>query len=335
MQAGKAHSEALPRKPPPTSRVVRVDMPIGSRTHPALDPLSVRPLLHTLACERHQRISDTSLKKLLPHTPEYIRAKESGNIADTHGERGLMSAGGDRTPDLVFRDQRTCHRLDGTLHATRHPNVPRTFRKRRVAETVSRLTSLQEEYSLPSSRQPRRCPRRVRPRPDHHSHVPILVCTVLRLVAENSIPPEDLMQQPFKNPIPTVDIIIRVNEGVVLIKRRNPPFGWALPGGYQDAGESCEAAAVREAMEETGLDVTLETLFYVYSDPRRDPRKHTISTVFTARASGEPIGMDDAEEARIFALDALPNTLAFDHAEILRDYTRFVETGVRPSPVDR
>ena len=92
---------------------------------------------------------------------------------------------------------------------------------------------------------------------------------------------------------------------------------------------------VREAMEETGLHVTLETLFYVYSDPRRDPRKHTLSTVFTARASGEPIGMDDAEEARIFSLDALPDTMAFDHAEILRDYTRFIETGVRPSPVDR
>ena len=143
------------------------------------------------------------------------------------------------------------------------------------------------------------------------------------------------MQHPFKNPIPTVDIIIRINDGVVLIKRRNPPYGWALPGGYQDAGESCEAAAVREAMEETGLHVTLETLFYVYSDPRRDPRKHTLSTVFTARASGEPIGMDDAEEARIFSLDALPDTMAFDHAEILRDYTRFIETGVRPSPVDR
>ena len=79
---------------------------------------------------------------------------------------------------------------------------------------------------------------------------------------------------------------------------------------------ACEAAAVREAMEETGLQVTLETLFYVYSDPRRDPRKHTLSTVFTARASGEPIGMDDAEEARIFSLDALPDTMAFDHAEI-------------------
>ncbi len=143
------------------------------------------------------------------------------------------------------------------------------------------------------------------------------------------------MDQAYRNPIPTVDIIIRVRDGIVLIKRRNPPHGWALPGGYQDEGETCEAAAVREALEETGLEVTLEDLFYVYSDPRRDPRKHTISTVFTARASGEPVGMDDAEEARIFALDDLPLDLAFDHGEILRDYLHFIATGSRPSPIDR
>ena len=143
------------------------------------------------------------------------------------------------------------------------------------------------------------------------------------------------MSTEFKNPIPTVDIIIKINDGIVLIKRRNPPYGWALPGGYQDAGESCEAAARREAMEETGLNVTLDSLFYVYSDPKRDPRKHTNSTVFTARAHGEPVGMDDAEEARVFALDDLPDTLAFDHGQILRDYIRFHETGIRPAPVDR
>ena len=143
------------------------------------------------------------------------------------------------------------------------------------------------------------------------------------------------MSTAFQNPIPTVDIIIRVNDGIVLIKRRNPPFGWALPGGYQDAGESCEAAAIREAMEETGLQVTLESLFYVYSDPKRDPRKHTISTVFIGRSNGEPVGMDDAEEAVIYALDDLPETLAFDHGEILRDYIRFIETGERPSPIHR
>jgi len=143
------------------------------------------------------------------------------------------------------------------------------------------------------------------------------------------------MSDNYKNPIPTVDIIIRINDGIVLIKRRNPPHGWALPGGYQDEGETCEAAATREALEETGLEVTLETLFYVYSDPRRDPRKHTISTVFIGSALGEPVGMDDAEEARVFSLADLPSALAFDHGAILRDYIHFVESGQRPSPVDR
>ena len=143
------------------------------------------------------------------------------------------------------------------------------------------------------------------------------------------------MSKNHRNPAPTVDIVIRVESGIVLIKRRNPPYGWALPGGYQDVGETCEAAARREAMEETGLSVTLETLLYVYSDPARDPRKHTISTVFTAHASGEPVGMDDAEEARIFSLDNLPANLAFDHRQILDDYRHFIETGLRPSPVDR
>ncbi len=143
------------------------------------------------------------------------------------------------------------------------------------------------------------------------------------------------MSKNHRNPAPTVDIVIRVASGIVLIKRRNPPHGWALPGGYQDVGETCEAAARREAMEETGLSVTLDTLLYVYSDPARDPRKHTISTVFTAHASGEPVGMDDAEEARVFAIDNLPADLAFDHRQILEDYRRFIETGLRPSPVDR
>ncbi len=143
------------------------------------------------------------------------------------------------------------------------------------------------------------------------------------------------MSKNHRNPTPTVDVVIRVGGGIVLIRRRNPPMGWALPGGYQDVGETCEAAARREAMEETGLDVTLDDLLYVYSDPRRDPRKHTLSTVFTASATGEPVGMDDAEEARIFDLDNLPSQLAFDHRLILEDYRRFVETGLRPSPVDR
>jgi ADP-ribose pyrophosphatase YjhB (NUDIX family) len=124
----------------------------------------------------------------------------------------------------------------------------------------------------------------------------------------------------FRNPAPTVDIIIRVGTGVVLIKRKNPPFGWALPGGFIDYGEPAESAAVREAKEETCLDITDVRQFRVYSDPDRDPRGHTLAVVFIARAEGLPCGADDAAEAVIFAKDDLPESLAFDHAQILRDY---------------
>jgi 8-oxo-dGTP diphosphatase len=137
----------------------------------------------------------------------------------------------------------------------------------------------------------------------------------------------------YRNPVPTVDILIRINGGVVLIRRKNPPFGWALPGGFMDEGETCEAAAIREAKEETGLDVHLEHLLYVYSDPKRDPRKHTITIAFTANASGTPIGMDDALEAQIFSLEDLPSEIVFDHARILSDYRHFLETGLHPSPI--
>ena len=121
------------------------------------------------------------------------------------------------------------------------------------------------------------------------------------------------------NPVPTVDVIIRVGGGFVLVKRKNPPLGWALPGGFVDAGETLEAAAAREALEETGLAVRLERQFHTYSDPARDPRRHTLSTVFLADAEGEPRGGDDAAEARVFPLDALPE-LVFDHAQIVADY---------------
>ena len=122
-------------------------------------------------------------------------------------------------------------------------------------------------------------------------------------------------------PLPTVDIIIELEgKGVILIKRKNPPFGWALPGGFVDYGETLEQAAVREALEETSLQVQLVRQFHAYSDPGRDPRGHTISVVFIAKASGEPTAADDAQEAGVFLADALPTLLAFDHRQILTDY---------------
>jgi 8-oxo-dGTP diphosphatase len=123
-----------------------------------------------------------------------------------------------------------------------------------------------------------------------------------------------------KNPIPTVDTIIEIDGGIVLIRRKNPPPGWAIPGGFIDYGETVEAAAIREAREETGLDVTLVRLLGVYSDPARDPRHHTISTVFVATAMGTPVGADDAAEAAVFTEDTLPDEIAFDHGKILEDY---------------
>lgn len=135
----------------------------------------------------------------------------------------------------------------------------------------------------------------------------------------------------YRNPTPTVDLIIAQEEGVVLIRRRNEPLGWALPGGFVDEGETVEAAALREAMEETGLKVTLDALLYVYSDPKRDSRQHNLSVVFTASAVGTPVGADDADEAKVFPLDALPE-LVFDHARILADYQHFLATGERPNP---
>ena len=123
-----------------------------------------------------------------------------------------------------------------------------------------------------------------------------------------------------KNPVPTVDIIIQLKDGILLIKRRNPPEGWAIPGGFVDYGETLENAAVREAREETGLTVRLIRQFHTYSDPKRDPRKHTISTVFIAEASGKAEAGDDAAEVGVFSADKLPDSIAFDHREILKDY---------------
>ena len=128
------------------------------------------------------------------------------------------------------------------------------------------------------------------------------------------------MAETYRNPLPTVDIIIEVKSGIVLIERKNPPYGWAIPGGFVDYGESVEACAVREAREETGLNVRLKDLLYVYSRPDRDPRHHTLTTVFIATADGMPIAADDAKSAGVFSAQTLPIPLVFDHADILADY---------------
>jgi len=136
----------------------------------------------------------------------------------------------------------------------------------------------------------------------------------------------------YKNPKPTVDVLIELDGRpgtLVFIRRAHEPIGWALPGGFVDEGEWVADAAVREAKEETGLDVELIELFHVYSDPRRDPRQHTVSTVFIARAAGEPVGSDDASEAKVCTLDALP-PLVFDHPTIVADYAAYRATGARP-----
>ena len=123
-----------------------------------------------------------------------------------------------------------------------------------------------------------------------------------------------------RSPFLTVDAIIETAGGIVLIKRKNPPPGWAIPGGFVDYGETLEEAAVREAQEETGLDIKLVRQLHTYSDPGRDPRHHTVSTIFIATASGIPVAADDAKEAGIFTKDNLPDEIAFDHKRILEDY---------------
>lgn len=133
----------------------------------------------------------------------------------------------------------------------------------------------------------------------------------------------------YRNPTPTVDIIIETEGGIVLIERKNPPYGWAIPGGFVDYGESFEDAARREAREETGLTVELQRQLHTYSDPKRDARQHTASTVFIATASGMPVAADDAKTAAIYGPDNLP-PLVFDHARIIRDYFTYKKTGELP-----
>jgi len=123
-----------------------------------------------------------------------------------------------------------------------------------------------------------------------------------------------------RNPFLTVDAIIEIDGGIILIKRKNPPPGWAIPGGFVDYGETLEDAVIREAKEETGLDIDLVRQFHTYSAPKRDPRHHTVSTIFVATASGNPVAADDATEVKIFIRENLPEEIAFDHRKILEDY---------------
>ncbi len=129
-----------------------------------------------------------------------------------------------------------------------------------------------------------------------------------------------------------IELLDRPGRPIALIRRKNPPHGWALPGGFVDVGERVEAAAIREAWEETGLDVTLTTLLGCYSDPRRDARGHTVSVVYVAEAHGRPEACDDAAAVGIFDPMQLPSELAFDHDSILRDYLVYRQTGKCPIP---
>lgn len=124
-----------------------------------------------------------------------------------------------------------------------------------------------------------------------------------------------------------IELIDRPGRPIVLIERRYPPPGWAIPGGFVDIGERLEQAAVREALEETALRVRLRVLLGVYSDPRRDPRGHTVTAVYVAEATGEPRAQDDARHLAVFPAETLPEHLAFDHALVLDDYRRFRDTG--------
>lgn len=141
-----------------------------------------------------------------------------------------------------------------------------------------------------------------------------------------------MSESPYRNPYPTTDVIVETKGGIVLIERAGEPKGWALPGGFIDYGESAEDGARREVMEETGLTVVLKSLLGVYSAPDRDPRQHNLSVVYVGSAEGIPTGGDDAAQAQVFALDALPSPLCFDHERILDDYRHFLKSGSPPTP---
>jgi len=137
-------------------------------------------------------------------------------------------------------------------------------------------------------------------------------------------------------PLIAADSIIEIHDennnlGIVLIERKNPPYGWAIPGGFVDVGETIEQAAVREAKEEVCLDVNLTCLLGLYSDPKRDNRGHTATAVYIASATGIPRAADDAKAVAVFTLNTLPKELAFDHADVLRDYLNYKDNGrVKP-----
>ncbi|ANV83474.1 NUDIX hydrolase [Picosynechococcus sp. PCC 7003] len=138
----------------------------------------------------------------------------------------------------------------------------------------------------------------------------------------------------YRNPAPTVDIIVelcdRPHRPIILVERKYEPFGWAIPGGFVDYGETVEGAAKREALEEISLEVQLVEQFCVYSDPARDPRQHTISVVFIATATGDPKAADDAKTVGIFQPWDVPQNLCFDHGRILQDYWSYRHHGMRP-----
>ena len=128
-----------------------------------------------------------------------------------------------------------------------------------------------------------------------------------------------------------IELVDLPERPIVLIERRNPPPGWAIPGGFVDIGESVPDAAMREALEETSMEVKLHCLLGCYSDPSRDPRGHTVSMIYVAQAHGEPVAADDAASVGIFDPAHIDVPLAFDHDKILRDYLEYRHTGIVPA----
>ena len=139
---------------------------------------------------------------------------------------------------------------------------------------------------------------------------------------------EHLIEKTNQGPYLTVDGIVEYKKGIVLIERLNPPFGWALPGGFVDYGESVEESVKREVKEETNLDFLNFKQFQVYSNPGRDPRFHTASVVFIGKGKGNLDASSDAKEAYVFSLDALPERIAFDHRQIIEDYIKSMRLGI-------